>query len=222
MEITDEVMHKDQSTIISIYPCEINEFKPGLYPGRFQLSPCINEDVPQFLTIGLSISLVPIPDRPPLPVETGSWRIAQAIVKDFFDSQLEHDIENNAHPGIGCLPGKVDLKEYLDKHKTFHEKLKRQQNAWAVRLVKANDNDWNRYKNHKTIRPLGIYFAKKLGFTADQKPWLADMETLVEQPKCPMCRNNVDPKAIVCTNCTPNFILNVAEYNKMKDRLVTK
>ena len=39
---------------------------------------------------------------------------------------------------------------------------------------------------------------------------------------CPMCRNNVDPKAIVCTNCTPNFILNVAEYNKMKDRLVTK
>lgn len=217
-----EETYKDQSTIISIYPYEVNEFKPGLYPGRFQLEPCKNDDLPQFLHIGLSIHMVHIPDKPPLQVETASYTIAKAIVRDFYDSQCEHDPANNAYPGIACLPGIVDLAKFMKDHKPLHEQMKKNQNAWGMKLVSENDNKWERYKNHKMMYPLGIYFAKKFGFTPEQKPWLQNTVTELEAPRCPVCASSVSPKAIVCTNCTPNFILKPEEYKKLTEGRLVK
>jgi hypothetical protein len=220
-----EDTYKDQSTIISIYPADINEFKPGLYPGRFQLDACKNEELPKFLHIGLSIHMVNIPDKPPMPVETASYTIAKAIVRDFFDSQCEHDPENNAHPGIAALPGIVNLADFMSKHKPLHETMKKSQNAWGMKLVSENDVKWNRYKNIKMMYPLGIHFAKKFGFTAEQKPWLENIvdDIVKVVPKCPVCANAVSPTALVCTNCTPNFILKPKEYEELtKGRLVGK
>lgn len=220
--MNDDVQYKDQSTIISIYPHSINEFKPGLYPGRFIMKECEDEERPEFLVIGLSIHLVNIPDRPALQVETASYTIAKAVVRDFFDSQANHDAEHNAHPGLAALPGSVDYKTFKEKHSKLHDQMKSGQKAWGLKLVKENDNNWNRYHNHKMMLPLGLYFGKKFGFTADQKPWLADVETVLEQPRCPVCAIPVDTRAIVCTNCNPNFILKPEEYKKITEGRLVK
>jgi hypothetical protein len=220
--MNEEPSYKDQSTIISIYPHDINEFKPGLYPGRFVIPACLDEEKPEVLTIGLSIHLVHIADKPPLQVETASYTIAKAIVRDFFDSQAEHDVETDAHPGICCLPGSVDMLTFKTKHKDKYEQIKKSQNAWGMKLVKTNDNNWGKYHNHKMLLPLGIYFAKKFGFSPEQKPYLADVESIMEQPKCPICFSNVDKRAIVCTNCTPNFILKPEEYKKLTEGRLVK
>ena len=53
----------DISTIFSIVPFAVREFKPGLYPGSFNIEPCLNDKDPQLLKIGASEHLMSVGGR---------------------------------------------------------------------------------------------------------------------------------------------------------------
>jgi hypothetical protein len=201
----------DISTIVSIYPHALDEYKPGIYPGRFKIPMCMDEENPIIFEVKPSIHLVQLPDKPVIQMETPSFRIAEAIVRDFYSAVPEVNLASNSKPGIVCLQGQVSLGEFLTKYKTLHTDMKNQQNRWFLDLIKRTDNDWNRYQSHKVVMPMAIFAAKKLGFTAENKQWLQDAQSILEQPLCPICADVIKTAAVIC-QC--GYILKPKEYEK--------
>jgi hypothetical protein len=202
---------RSAATLISIVPFPINEHKPGIYPGRFIIPPCLNEDVPNFLEVGTSVHFIEQINGdeklPSIQVFTSANQMVHAIVNDYMVGQIGN-VDDNARPGLVHLEGKVSLTEFITKYKKLHEDMKLKQLNWGRNLVKQADNDWNRHHNHKIIASPQIYFGNRLGL---KREWmiLSAEDTPI---KCPSCRSNCDPEAVVCAVC--RCILNEEKHKK--------
>jgi len=97
-----------KATLISVVPFPIQEFKPGIYPGFFEVSAC-NNDIPQLLTIGDSIYHVEIDENRTITVKCPSEDIAKSIIDDHVTSNLAYSAEEDAAPGFFWKPGEHDL-----------------------------------------------------------------------------------------------------------------
>jgi hypothetical protein len=210
--ITIPESSRSYATLISIVPFPINENKPAIYPGRFVIPPCLNEDIPNFLEIGTSVHFIEQfngdEKLPSIPVYTGANTMAHAIVNDYMTGQIGN-VDSEARPGLACLEGKVSLAEFVTKHKDLHKQMKAQQLNWFKNLVKQADNDWNRHHNHKIIAGPQIFAAERLGL---KKEWMLPSADQVPI-KCPACLSNCAPEAVVCSVC--RCILKSEEYKKM-------
>jgi len=73
--------------------------------------------------------------------------------------------------------------------------------------VKLADDDWNKYRQHKTISDIQRYACS---FLKLERPWLLDAEITAALSECPSCFEKVNPRAIVCSHC--RFVLDEARY----------
>lgn len=188
----------DISTIFSIAPFAINEFKPGLYPGHFKLEACLDDARPNSLEIKSSVHMMTIGGKKqPIPVTTPSYEIAKGVVTDFLDGQLF--TEEDAHPGICWLQGKVHFADFVEKHADMHQAMKETQRRWLVLVIKKTEDDWKKYHNSRVITDQARFAARALGIPTPE--WMSTEEIGMNFNKCPACSTMNDPANCVCTGC---------------------
>jgi hypothetical protein len=94
------------------------------------------------------------------------------------------------------------------------EKIKEadaRQILWFKNLVKMADDDWNKYRQHKTISDIQRYAC---GYLKLERPWLLDAEVVAALSECPSCFEKVNPRAVVCAHC--QYILDPARHKSMQ------
>ena len=201
------------SSVVSIVPFPIHEEKPGIYPGVFDIKKCEN-GIPEILIVGESIHYIEVDIGRRVPVTNPSARVAESIVFDYVNSQIGVSPEsgNNAGPGIFWVPGEATLSDIIKDYQEELEAAKERQNNWFIAMIKEADDDWERYRQHRTITDMQRYAAKSLQY---DRPWVVKAPDLpVEMIKCPACSNEVLSGSIICNNC--KCVLNVEKYKTLQ------
>jgi hypothetical protein len=207
------------STLVSIVPFPIREFKPGLFPGTFHIEPCFDENNPVCIPIGESFHFVYIDaERGNLRVLDPSYDVCRAIVSDYNSAQLESG--PTRHPGLFWLPGEWTA-ELIRKDKEASAKLeeiKKIQAEWFISLVRLGDDDWERSRQHQTISDTQRYAARSIDPTNKQnRQWIfvdPKNSVIAETSICPACGSDVLKTAVVCRYC--KFVLDEDKYSQMK------
>lgn len=202
-------MFKDESTVVSIVPFLIKEFKPGIYPGDFTINPCLDDLKPEILVVSESQHLMTIGGKKdPIRIKQASYEIARSIVDDFLNGQLW--ATPGCCPGIAWIQGRISAAEFITKQKDIYIRIKADQDAWFLRLCKETDNDWARYRNHRVVSDHAKFASRALGLNPE---WMHAEEIAVNYSHCPACSTMNDPKNAVCTNC--RCILDAVKYKTL-------
>lgn len=206
----------DKSTIISLIPFPINEIKPGLYPGHFQI-PAAKEDDFEILTVEKSVHYVYLDmDRGSLSVPTTSSDVAKSICEDYKSAKLGY-ILGHSEPGIFHIEGEYkDKKAILAIAKDKIEHARALQRNWYVKLVEIADDEWAKYRSNKSISDTQRFAAKSLGL---DREW--NVEAKAEANRfCPACRAVIVDGASICGNC--RTIIDPEAYAKFQPALIGK
>lgn len=196
----------DISTIFSIVPFEILEFKPGLYPGNFRIPACLNDKEPSIFKVGASEHLMTVGGKKePIRIITPSYQIAESIVKDFLDGQLWTTPE--AHPGIAWIQGNADSMEH---HGSILIRIQAAQRHWFVQLCKQTDNEWKKQQNYRVVSDQARFAARFLGLDPE---WIRAEEIGFTFNKCPACATMNDPHNAICSNC--KCVLDTEKFKKL-------
>lgn len=188
----------DVSTVISIFPKEIIETKVTLFPGVFHLTPGSYLN-PSRLVVGPSSWWKDVGEEQPLlEIPVSSIQIAKSIVDDYSNGILGCDM-GEAQPGLFFIPGEIEIKELLSKHRPQLDRAAQRQRNWYTTLVKLADALWSRSNGN----PLAIsddmrLAARELSF--NNKEWLADFQH-VEMARCIACGSMRNPLYPVCPTC---------------------
>lgn len=210
MELLEEVLPKTDvftSTVISLVPFEINEKKPGLYPGFFQIEES-DTVTPKLLHVKESKHFVYLDSsRGHLPVKDSSALVADSICNDFISGQL--DLADNARPALLWVPGSITFKEIEKYHSFKLELARRSQRQWMINRCKTADDDWKRYNKHNVVSDHQRKFANLLGYKASEHPWMV-MDEALNLSKCPKCTSRIERDQVVCLGC--KYILKPSEF----------
>lgn len=194
-------------TIVSLLPRRIEESKPSLVPGVYEIPACKDNHTPVCVYIKDGYSRLYKGEGQTFPVTHTADEIARSIVDDYCSAQLEADID--AGPAIFYLPGKYTAKEILVKFKHKLDSARAKQIRWFRKLIRRADEDWAATKQPKLITDIQRHAASALGFK--NKEWMHEMEE-VEYVKCPFCMDMIDSQAALCKNCK-----NVVNKDKAKE-----
>lgn len=208
-----------KSTLVSLVPFSISEFKPGLIPGQFDIPASVNGE-PQCLVIGESIYYVWIdPERGNLRITDPSYKVAKSICDDYNSAQIEASLE--AYPALFWVLGVYTAEEIKKKFPEKIEEARAKQWNWFVQLVKLADDDWEKTRQHYSISDMQRYAAKAIDpSNSRQRPWLLvnpnDIPGAEKIPTtlCPACASDIATTAIICRYC--QFVLDEEKYSKMK------
>jgi len=199
----------DKSTIVSICPLPINEYKPTLQPGRFQLPPGSYEK-PSILTIGPSSWWREVNyDEPLLEIPVGSVVMAESVVRDYIQ-MIEVDM-GDCVPGVFFVIGQHDVSSIIKNHKPLLDESKRKQDNWFRKLVKMADSLWARSNGN----PLAIDNLMRLAAQSldlKDKPWMKDFVVSDLSP-CPACGTLRKSDFPICGNC--NTVINKEQFEKL-------
>lgn len=201
----------DSASVISIVPIKIRERKPML-PAEFNFEPAKLE-APFILHLGKGINDIYVgegrghygADRTVIRVPIDAEVVAEAVVTDWVDVQYGV-VPPDAIPGLFWLPGLVTAEKLKDSPEI--KLANERQLNWFKNLVKLADDDWNKYRQHKTISDIQRYAA---GYLKLERPWLLDTEIVQALSECPSCFEKVHPRAIVCAHC--RFVLDQPRYD---------
>ena len=202
----------DKSTIFSILPKEVNEKKPTLEPGTFQIK-AGSPEKPSSLVVSSSSWWREIDvDQPLLEIPVSSVQIAESIVRDFANGVLMCDM-GETMPGLFFLQGTITIDELKIKHKPVLDLAIQRQNNWFRALVKLADSFWARTNGNPLAISDDSRMAAKM-LKIEDRPWLMQfsMENVIMQ-NCPACgtlRNTMYP---VCMNC--KTVLDKERFEKL-------
>lgn len=200
----------DRTTIISIFPREINEHKPTIDPGNFKIAAAKRDDF-SILVVGPSSWYREVDhSQPLLEVINSSVEVANSVVRDYCNGILGCDM-GQSMPGLFWLPGnftKESIKTYngigyysVNVEMPFSDHLKearKRQSTWYRTLVRMADSLWaNSNGNPSSISEDMRIAAKELSL---DKPWLTVTRDMAKSP-CKACGTLVDPHFPVCPNC---------------------
>lgn len=197
--IRSQINPLDKSTIISIYPREINEVKHTIEPGRFTI-PAGSINNPAILVVGPSSWWRDIDEHQPLlEIPVSSIQIADSVVRDFCNGILGSNMSDSM-PGLFYVPGAHDIVSIKKNHqKEFDEAVKKQK-SYYLNLVKLADALWSSSQgNPRTISEDMRLAARELGVLGT-KDWMRDF-SMVEMVRCKACGSLKNPEYPVCVSC---------------------
>lgn len=200
----------DKSTIVSVYPLALNERKPTIEPGIFQIAAGSYEK-PQTLVVGSSSWWRELDNEQPLlEIPISSVQVADSVVRDYVNGMLACDMGEKM-PGLFFIPGEVTKKQIREEHSHSIEQAKTRQKNWYLELVKIADILWARTNgNPLAANELMKLAAQELGIK--DKPWIRDFSTIVMEHclACGMMRNPLYP---ICPSC--HTIVDKKKYEEM-------
>lgn len=188
----------DKSTIVSIYPKEIDESKPTIQPGRFIIPPGTAE-TPSLLIVGPSSWWREIDEEQPLlEIPVSSIQIADSVVRDYANGILGCNM-SDIMPGLFYIPGQQTVTDIKKNFSTELNKAIAKQKNWYQLLVKMGDSLWARSNGN----PLAIsedmrLAARELNQTT--RDWMKDFQ-MVDMTRCKACGSLMNPLYPVCASC---------------------
>ena len=195
----------DKTTIVSIYPREIVDVKPTLFPSRFVVPAALIGDFSLLVIEGASYFIPSmIEKQPPTEVQVNSLALAESILHDSIPSM--NLVTSESRPGVFCINGEWTRKNIKDyKHadgRSFDELItlarQWQQNYWTSVIDEA-DFFWSQGANPKVI-PDDAKLAAKILNLEKVKPWMNNVvaSELVPCIACGAMKNPVYPICQVC------------------------
>lgn len=158
------------ATIVSVFPFNIVEKKPGLVPPEFHL-PAAEKGSFEILHVGLCGTFLFIDsDRGSVKTTEFADTVAESVVRDFITAMLGYE-GDHCSPGIFWVPGKLTKAEIIKDHQEKLERADKGQYNWFVRIVRIADDAWNKGKSHAQINDMQRYAAKSLDLKRD---WLIE------------------------------------------------
>lgn len=190
-------------TVASFVPFTIQEQKPGLFPGKFDI-PASDTKTPQVIHIKNSIHYVYLDDtRGSIIARDPSDEVAASICNDFINSQL--GLKDDARPALLWFPGALNVAEIMEEYKAECLKAKQFQYNWFVELVKIADDDWQRYHKHTVISDFQRKIANIMGLSPEKHEWMSEQVFEAQNspaPKlCVACKSAIHADAAVCPVC---------------------
>lgn len=188
----------DKSTIVSIFPKAIHEYKHTIEPGVFDI-PSGTFEKPSVTVIGPSAWWRDVDiEQPILEIPVGSIMVANSVINDYCNGLLGCNM-GNAMPGLFFVPGEWTVAEIKEKHKGDLLRAKARQDNWFKILVRLADSLWARSNNNPLVIADEMRLAAaELGFK--DKPWIKDFQH-VELVNCKACGYLKNPKFPVCPEC---------------------
>ena len=200
----------DKSTIVSIYPKDVDERKATISPGIFQIK-AGSPSKPSILVVGPSSWWRDIDeDQPLLEIPVSSIQIADSVVRDYCNGILGCNMED-IMPGLFYVPGaKTDVRGTVDNlatmdwiMKEYSRELKaaeQRQKNWYALLIKMADSLWARSNSN----PLAIsddmrMAAREMG-QSDTKDWMKSFQ-MVDMVRCKACGSLKNPQFPICAQC---------------------
>ena len=189
----------DKSTVVSILPKEIDEYKCTIQPGRFIIAPGTYEK-PAVLVVGPSSWWKELDDNQPLlEIPQSSIAIADSVVKDYCNGILGCNM-GDAMPGLFYVMGNFTSEEIKTKFKELVDAAKIKQDAWFKVLVQMADTLWARTNGNPLTISSDMRMAAKMLNLENNKEWTKDSITseLVRCKACGALKNQLYP---VCGSC---------------------
>lgn len=201
----------DCSTVFSIVPFEINQTKPGIYPGSFNIPACLDESNPIRLLIDKPANhLMMVGGKlEPVVIPVPSYQLAESVVNDFISEQIYASTE--CKPGITWMQGDILVSDFIKNQSQLHYEMIEMQKKWFLKIIEETDIDWNKFHNPRVAGTVAKFAARKLGL---DKEWAKDQVKGLEWVKCPACRQLVDPESVVCSNC--KCIVDPIKYKELQ------
>jgi hypothetical protein len=197
----------DRATVVSMFPMEINEHKPGLYPGYF-IIPAAPIGEFTFLVVGPSVYYQETKNDIMTQVQTPCNVVAESIVHDFCSSHIGR-IPQVAEPGVFWVPGAHETRHDIEHY--FPDQLKlaeQRQLKWYEELVKIADDTFSRTNRHTSVSALQRLAAKHLAL---QRPW--SLRTADNAGLCRFCKSELPYGAVKCPTCRE--IVDMAAYREL-------
>ncbi len=206
-----------KSTLISVVPFQISEYKPGLIPGQFDIPACTGSK-PVVKVIGESIYYVYIDhDRGSLKVIDPSYKLAQSIVNDYNQAQLA--ARPGCHPGFFWKLGEFTADQVERLFPDELEAIKVIQMDWFLELIKLADDDWEKTRQHNSISDIQRFALKAVDpGNSKMRPWVLvnpmhehkELTTML----CKACGSDVPIDVAVCKYC--RCILDHKKYAQLQ------
>jgi hypothetical protein len=194
-----------KATIVSLFPFDINEIKPGVYPGHFHLEPCLDVKKPSILHINDAISyLFDGLTGKSMPINQPVEVMAKSVVDDFRNSFLT--IGPDSGPGIFWVEGHHSVADIVKLFSDDIRKAELRQYKWFEALVRLADDDFAKYGQHRAVSDLQRYAADYLHL---DRVWKRKLEEQ-RMTNCPACRSTIPEDALVCASC--RTIIRPQEY----------
>lgn len=204
-----------RSTVISIVPWAISEFKPGLNPSNFFIPASVDGE-PQCVLIGDCIHYVYIDhDRGSMRVTDPSYIVARSIVTDYNSAQMEANV--GCHPGLFWRVGeytparvKTELQEELATVRNI-------QKAWFEAIIRVGDDDWEKTHQHYSISDFQRSAARIIDpENKRNRPWIVYTapEGDVNTTLCPACGSDIPKSVVVCRYC--RYVVDPERHAKMQ------
>lgn len=190
---------EDISTIISVFPVDILEVKPGLHPGYFKIPACKDYKEPSLIDIGQSCHYLYLGQDQKYEIANASFIVAKSIVNDCITAMIEYNPEERAWAGLLAFRGKVTRRDLSikEEYKEAINDLVDCQTRWFKRLVTLADNDWSRTHAHTSISDIQREAAKRLNLNRD---WLTVVKAEIPI-RCFACQSLIPPASLVCQIC---------------------
>jgi hypothetical protein len=205
-----------KSTVISIVPWYIREFKPGLIPGDFFIPPSEGEE-PVCLTVRDSIHYVYLDHtRGSMRVIDPSYVVARSIVNDYNSAQMEATV--GCHPGLFWVQGEYTPEQVKKNLAKELDLIKKIQLNWFEALVKVGDDDWEKTRQHFSISDFQRFAVKRIDpDNRRNRAWIMSSQPLVPQAEmtiCPACGSDVVVGVVLCRYC--RCVLDPVKYASMQ------
>lgn len=188
----------DKSTIVSIFPKEIDETKHTIQPGRFVIPPG-SFDNPSILVVTPSSWWREIDeDQPLLEIPVSSIQIADSVVRDYCNGLLACDM-GGTMPGLFYVPGEHNITSLKKSFAHELENAKKKQQNWYSTLVKLADALWARSNGN----PLAISDDMRMAareLNLQTKDWMKDFQ-MVDMVRCKACGSLKNPQYPICAAC---------------------
>lgn len=184
-----------KATVISMFPMEINEPKPGLYPGYFVI-PAAPLGEFSFLIVGDAVYYQETKNEVKTQVRTPYYTLAESIVNDFQNGHIGR-IPNVAEPGVFWVQGSWSSRNEIRDN--FAEELdvcEKKQIEWFKNLVNMADEMYTKSQRYSSVSMLQRLAARRL---AIQRPWL--LRTGDSANTCKFCKAETPYGAVKCPNC---------------------
>lgn len=197
---------RDKCTIVSIYPREIVDVKPTLFPGRFVIPAAEQGDFSLLVVEGSSYYIASrIERQPPTEIQVGSVALAESIIKDSIPSM--NLVGENRKPGVFWIPGdynRNNIHQYVhDDGKSFSDLLntaKVWQSNYFAAVIDEADYFWAASQGNPKVIPEDAKLAAKILGLDKTKPWMSN-QVASNLDACPYCGEMINLNYPICKFC---------------------
>lgn len=198
----------DKATVVSVFPKEIDEVKPTIFPRRFIIPAAEKDDFSLLVLNGASYYTPSLVDKQPArEIQINAAELARSICDDYLNSTWLAS-RNSRCPGVFWIVGEWDKKsihKYVEAGtlRTFDQLLEHYRNiqkAWFTEVMNAADAFWASTNGNPKSIPEDARIAATLLGLENTKPWMTNV-VQSELENCPSCGEMINMVYPVCRYC---------------------